>query len=112
MPDRSFRCRALIPGREAIAPLRIFTAGVGNWIQGTVVLRDEDLRFSTNALKAMHQQDGAPFVLAYGDIASCDLGRLAIFLKTVDLETSRGTVRFRCLFAWNETLLAVIRKRL
>lgn len=105
-------CNALIPGREAIKPLQIFTGPVGNWIRGTVTLRDDHLVFSTNRLNALHQKDASNLVLPFSDIAACSLGRLAVFLKTVDLTTPRGTVRFRCLWAWNETLLAEIHKRM
>lgn len=111
MQDNSFVCNALILGREAIAPLRLFTVPIGNWIRGSVTLRQDDLIFSTNRLNALHQADASNLVVPYEDITSCSLGRLAAFLKTVDLATSRGTIRIRCLIAWNETLLAEVQKR-
>jgi hypothetical protein len=110
--DVSFMCNALIAGREAMRPLQPFTLPVGNWIRGTVVLRDDALSFSTNKVFAIHQQNASDLVILYGDITSCRLGRLAVFLKTVDLETTRGPVRFRTLIKWNETLLAELQKRM
>jgi len=112
MPDLSYMCNALIPGREAIAPLRIFTAAAGNWIRGTVTLKDDRLVFATNKIFAIHQDDSSELAIPYGEITACRLGRLALFLKTVDVETPRRTVRFRCLIAWNETLLAELQKRM
>jgi hypothetical protein len=105
-------CNALIEGRNGPRAMRPVTDLVGNWIRGTVALRGDHLHFSTNRLNAI-MQDGTPLVLPYSDILSCKLDRLAFFLKTVDIETSRfGLVRFRCLLAWNETLLSELKKRL
>jgi len=112
MRDVSFACNALISGREAIVPLRAFTLPIGNWIRGNVALRDDHLVFSMNRMSALHQSDGSSLAIPYRDIASCQLGRLAVFLKTVDLETPRGTVRFRTLHRWNETLLGELQKRI
>lgn len=112
MQDNSYMCNALIPGRQAIAWLRVFTMFAGNWIRGTVRLEDDQLVFSTNALNALHQENASDFALAFSEISSATLGRLAGFLKTVDLETPRGTVRLRCLIASNERLLAEVRKRI
>ncbi|MGE3986724.1 hypothetical protein [Pseudorhodoplanes sp.] len=104
-------CNALIEGRGGPRALRPVTNLVGNWIRGTVALRSDHVHFSTNRLNAI-LQDGTPLVLPYSDITSCKLGRLAVFLKTVDIGTSRfGMVRFRCLIAWNETLLRELQKR-
>lgn len=112
MPDVSYMCNALIDGRRPRV-LRTFTDQFGNWIRGTVKLRDEDVHFSTNVLNALLQEDSSELVIPYREITACKLGRLAYFLKTVDLETIRfGTVRFRCLIAWNETLLAQLRQRI
>jgi hypothetical protein len=86
-------CNALIEGHNPRV-LRPVTDVIGNWIRGTVALRSDHLHFSTNRLNAI-MQDGSPLVLPYSDIRSCKLGRLAVFLKTVDIETSRfGVVRF------------------
>jgi len=112
MPDVSYKCRALLPGREAKPHLRVFTAAAGNWIQGTLALGDDSLAFSTNALNALHQADASDFRLRYDDIASAALGRFAVFLTTADLETSRGPVRFRCLFSSNAALVAALRERM
>lgn len=113
MPQSSsYMCRALIEGRQARALLR-FTEGFGNWIQGTVTLSDEHVRFSITRANALLQQDGSDLIIPYQDVTSCTLGRLAYVLKTVDLETTQyGVVRFRCLFAWNERLLADLQKRM
>lgn len=110
--DASFMCNALIPGRDAVRPLQPFTLPVGNWIRGTVTLRDDALTFSTNKVFAIHQQNATDLMIRYGDITACRLGRLAFFLKTVDVDTPRGPVRFRTLIKWNETLLAELRKRM
>lgn len=104
-------CNALIEGRNPRV-LRPVTDVIGNWIRGTVTLRNDHVRFSTNRLNAL-LQDGSPLVIPYSEIISCKLGRDLILLKTVDIETSRfGVVRFRCLLAWNETLLRELKKRL
>lgn len=112
MPDVSYRCRALLPGRQAIPLLRIFTEFGGNWIQGTVTLRDDHLMFSTNALNARHQADASDFGLRYDEISSVTLGRFALFLTTVDLKMSQGPVRFRCLFSSNKAFVAALRERM
>lgn len=108
-----YMCNALIEGRKPRI-LRSFTDRfVGNWIRGTVTLNNMHVRFSTNRLNALMQQDASDLVIPYNEIASCRLGRLAIFLKTVDLETKQhGTVRFRCLIAWNERLLEQLQTRM
>ncbi len=113
MPQRiSYMCRALIEGRRTRALLR-FTERFGNWIQGTVTLSDEHVRFSITRSNALLQEDGSDLIIPYHDVTACRLGRLAYVLKTVDLETTRhGVVRFRCLFAWNERLLEDLQKRL
>ena len=111
MPDVAYMCNALIEGRRSRV-FRTVTDLAGNWIRGTVALRSDHVHFSTNRLNALLQEDSSALVLPYNDITSCKLGRFAVFLKTVDLETSRfGTVRFRCLIAWNETLLRELQKR-
>ena len=111
MQDVAYMCNALIEGRRPRV-LRTVTDRVGNWIRGTIALRSDHVHFSTNRLNALLQEDSSALVLPYSDITSCKLGRLAVFLKTVDLETSRfGMVRFRCLIAWNETLLSELQKR-
>ena len=111
MQDVAYMCNALIEGRRPRV-LRTVTDRAGNWIRGTVALRRDHVHFSTNRLNALLQEDGSDLVIPYSDITSCKLGRLAVFLKTVDLETTRlGKVRFRCLIAWNETLLAELQKR-
>ncbi len=112
MQDVSFACNALISDREAVAPLRHFTLPVGNWIRGTAALRSDHLVFSMNRLSALHQADGSSLSIPYREITDCSLGRLAVFLTTVDLETARGAVRFRCLYRWNESLLAELQKRI
>lgn len=105
-------CNALIEGRRPRV-LRSFTDRFGNWCRGTVALRNDDVHFSTNRLNALMWEDSSALVIPYTDIRSCKLGRLAFFLKTVDVETSSfGIVRFRCLIAWNETLLSELQKRL
>ena len=105
-------CNALIEGRRPRV-LRAFTDRFGNWIRGTVQLSDDHLRFSTNRLNGLLQEDSSDLVVPYRDIKSCELGRLAFFLKTVDLKTAGfGTVRFRCLLSWNETLLEQLQSRL
>jgi hypothetical protein len=112
MPDISYMCNALIEGRRPRV-LRVVTNRLGNWIRGTVALRDDHVRFSTNRLNALLQEDSSDLVIAYRDITFCRLGRLAYVLKTVDVGTTKyGTVRFRCLIAWNETLLAQLRNRI
>jgi hypothetical protein len=112
MKDVSFACNALISGREAIAPLRLFTLPAGNWIRGTVALRSDHLAFSMNSLSALHQADGSSLSIPYREISACSLGRLAVFLTTVDLKTARGAVRFRCLYRWNQSLLAEVQNRI
>lgn len=105
-------CNALIEGRKPVV-LRFFTDRFGNWIRGTVALRGDHVRFSTNRLNALLQEDSSELIIPYREIEFCRLGRLAYFLKTVDVGTTRyGTVRFRCLIAWNETLLAQLQSRL
>jgi hypothetical protein len=112
MRDLSYMCNALIGGRNPRV-LRPVTDVIGNWIRGTVTLRSGHVRFSTNRLNALLQADGSPLMIPYSDVISCKLGRYMIVLKTVDIETSRfGLVRFRCLLAWNETLLRQLQKRL
>jgi hypothetical protein len=112
MPDVTFMCNALIEGRRPLV-LRAFTDRVGNWIRGTVALSDDHLRFSTNRLNGLLQEDSSDLVVPYRDIKSCEPGRLAFFLKTVDLNTvGFGMVRFRCLISWNETLLDQLQSRL
>ncbi len=112
MRDVTYMCNALIEGRTGPRAFLPVTSLVGNWIRGSVALRSDHLHFSTNRLNAI-MQDGTPLVLPYSEITGCRLGRLAVFLKTVDIETSRfGRVRFRCLLAWNETLLRELQKRL
>jgi hypothetical protein len=113
MPDVSYRCRALLPGRQVRPFLRIFAElSGGHWIQGTVTLRDDHLIFSTNALNALHLADPSDFKLRYDEIASVTLGQFGFFLTTVDLKTSQGTVRFRCLFSSNEALANALRERM
>ncbi len=108
----SYVCRALIEGRRTRALLR-FTEHFGNWIQGTVTLSDEHVRFSIARSNALLQEDGTDLVIPYQEVTACTLGRLAYVLKTVDLETTQyGLVRFRCLFAWNERLLAELQNRM
>lgn len=107
----SYMCNALIEGRRPRV-LRGFTDRFGNWIRGTVTLTDSDVRFSTNRLNAL-LQDGSDLIIPYDEARSCALGRLAYFLRTVDLETARhGMVRFRCLIAWNEQLLEQLQRRI
>jgi hypothetical protein len=112
MPSVNYMCNALIEGRRPRV-LRGFTDRFGNWIRGTVTLNNDHVRFSTNRLNALLQEDASDIVIPYEDIRSCTLGRLAFVLRTVDLDTKRlGTVRFRCLIAWNETLLAQLQSRI
>ena len=107
----SYLCRALIEDRRPRALLR-FTERFGNWIQGTVTLFDEHLRFSITRSNALLQEDGSDLVIPYREVTACRLGRLAYVLKTVDLETTQhGVVRFRCQFAWNERLLEELQNR-
>lgn len=112
MPESiSYMCNALIEGRRPLV-LRSFTDRFGNWIRGTVTLSDEHVRFSTNVLNALLQEDGSDLIISYHDITACRLGRLAYFLKTVDLETTKyGIVRFRCLISCNERLLEQLQTR-
>lgn len=108
----SYMCNALIEGRRPRV-LRSFTDQFGNWIRGTVTVSDEHVHFSTNRLNALLQEDGSQLTIPYEEVTGCELGRLAYFLKTVDLETTRhGIVRFRCLIAWNERLLEQLRTRI
>lgn len=111
MPEPiSYMCNALISGRRPRV-LRWFADNFDNWIRGTVTLTDEHVRFSTNRLNAL-LQDGSELIIPYRDVTACSLGRLAYVLKTVDLETAQsGTVRFRCLIAWNEDLLKQLQNR-
>ncbi len=107
----SYMCNAMIEGRRPRV-LGAFTDRFGNWIRGTVTLTDSDVRFSTNRLNAL-LQDGSDLIIPYDEIRSCALGRLAYFLRTVDLETANdGIVRFRCLIAWNEHLLEQLQSRI
>jgi hypothetical protein len=112
VPDVAYMCNALIAGRRSRV-LRAVTDRFGNWIRGTVALRGDHVHFYTNRLNALMQEDSSDLLIPYGEITSCELGRLAVFLTTVDLETTRcGKVRFRCLLAWNETLLSELQKRI
>lgn len=107
----SYMCNALIEGRRPRV-LRSFTDRFGNWIRGTVTLSDEHVRFSTNRLNALLQEDGSDLIIPYSEVTACTLGRLAYVLKTVDLQTTQyGLVRFRCLIAWNERLLEQLQNR-
>ena len=110
MQDVGFKCNALIEGRSAT------TGGAtvdrfGNWIGGAVVLRDDHLIFSTNALNALAQEDSSDLVVPYREITSIALGRMMMLFKTVDLNTRIGKVRFRCMGSSNDKLLTEVRGR-
>ena len=110
MKDVSFKCNALIEGRRATTG----DANVdrfGNWIGGAVVLREDHLIFSTNALNEMVQEDSSDLVVPYREITSIALGRLMMLFKTVDLGTRLGKVRFRCMGSSNDKLLTEVRGR-
>lgn len=114
MPDVTFKCNALIKGRNAVSVGAVVDKNVerfGNWIGGSVLLRDDHLVFSTNAINAAFQQDDSDLVVPYAEITSCELGRMMMLFKTVDLETGFGQLRFRCMGSSNDKLLEELQRR-
>jgi SseB protein N-terminal domain len=123
MQEKIFKCNALISGRNSInvkSPVNrnmksLVNRNVerfGNWIGGSVILRDDHLIFTTNAINAIYQQDASDLLVPYTAITACQIGRMVRFFKTVDLNTSAGDIRFRCWGTTNDTLLANLTKRL
>lgn len=114
MQDVTFKCNALIEGRDAVNVSSVVDKNVerfGNWIGGTVLLREDDLIFSTNAINAAFQEDGSDLVVPYTEITSCELGRMMMLFKTVDLETGFGKLRFRCMGSSNDKLIEELQRR-
>jgi hypothetical protein len=108
MGDVTFRCNALIEGRNPVninSDIDNNVERFGNWTGGAVHLRRNSLIFSTNAINAKFQESLADLVLSYDEINTCRLGRMMIIFKSVDLETDNGVVRFRCWGASNDKLV-------
>ena len=114
MQDVTFKCNALIKGRNPISVGSVVDKNIerfGNWIGGTVLLRDDHLVFSTNAMNAAFQEDASDVVVPYAEITSIERGRMMIIFKTVDLDTSFGRLRFRCMGSANDRLSDELRRR-
>lgn len=114
MQDVTFKCNALIKGRNAVSVSSVVDKNVerfGNWIGGTVLLREDHLVFSTNAINAAFQEDDSDLVVRYSEITSCELGRMMMLFKTVDLETGFGDLRFRCMGSSNDKLIEELQRR-
>lgn len=114
MQDATFKCNALVKGRNPISVGSVVDKNVerfGNWIGGSVLLRDDHLVFSTNAMNAAFQEDDSDVVVPYAEITSIELGRMMYVFKTVDLETTFGEIRFRCMGSSNNKLMEELQQR-
>lgn len=65
-----------------------------------------------NRLNGLFQENTQDYQLEYADIVSVGFGRMMIFAKTVDLETTSGLVRLRCNGRKNFHLLNDIQQRI
>ncbi len=110
----TFKCNALVKGRNPMSVGSAVDKNIerfGNWIGGTVLLRDNLLVFTTNAMNAAFQKDDSDVVVPYAEITTVELGRMMILFKTVDLETSFGKLRFRCMRSSNVKLMDELQRR-
>lgn len=124
MKYMSFKCNALIESSKPnVVVSKLFSdivstrnimnnaERIGNWINGTVHLKNTHLVFTTNTQNAFFQEVSDFFIVPYSEIRSAELRKMLWVAKTVNVKAQSGLVRFRCHGSSNDLLLREIQAR-